>query len=59
MYYALKNDREKALQNLENAILYGYTNLDWITTAKSLAAIRDDERYKRLVEGLKNGEKKN
>lgn len=53
MYYALRNDKEKALANLELAIKHGYANKDWILKDRSLNSIRDDKRYKDLIEKLK------
>ena len=56
MYYALQNDKAKALENLQKAISLGYKDLKWIETDDSLESIRGEQGYKEIVEQLKKGE---
>ena len=55
MYYALQNDKNQALENLQKAVFLGYNDLKWITTDDSLDSIRSERAYKVLVEKLKKG----
>ncbi len=53
MYYALQNDKPRALENLQKAVELGYNDLEGIETDNSLESIRGEEVYKELVEQLK------
>ena len=52
MYYALQNDKPRALENLQKAVSLGYKDLKWITTDDSLENIWGEQAYKDLVEQL-------
>ncbi|MHA4810751.1 tetratricopeptide repeat protein [Flavitalea flava] len=52
-WFALKKDKDKALDNLDKAIANGYADLDWILTDDSLEYIRNEPRFKELVKKLK------
>lgn len=54
MYYALLKDKEKAIENLKKAIDNGYKNWSKISEDESFEIIRNDERYKNLIEKIKN-----
>jgi len=56
MYYALQNDKTKAIENLQKAISLGYKDLKWIETDDSLESIRGEQAYKEIVEQLKKGQ---
>ena len=53
MYYALQNDKTRAIENLQKAVSLDYKDLKWITTDDSLENIRGEQGYKDLVEQLK------
>ena len=53
MYYALQNDKPRALENLQKAVELGYDDLKWIETDDSIESLRGEEAYKELVEHLK------
>lgn len=53
MYYALQNDKDRAFFNLEKAVTLGFNDYQWFTTDKSLESLRDNQRYKNLVEKIK------
>ena len=54
VYYALNDDREMAIMNLELAINNGYNDIEWITNEDSLKLIRKDVRYKELITKIIN-----
>lgn len=58
MYYALQNDKSKAIENLKKAVKFGYQDLEWITTDVSIESIREEPEYKQIVEKLQKKEKK-
>ena len=53
MYYALQNQKEEALENLEKAIALGYNDLQWLQTDDSMDSIRNEPRFKALLEKLR------
>jgi tetratricopeptide (TPR) repeat protein len=53
MYYALQNQKEKALENLEKAIALGYKDLKWLETDDSMEGLRNEPRFKVLLEKLR------
>jgi tetratricopeptide (TPR) repeat protein len=53
MYYALQNQKEEALENLEKAIAQGYKDLQWLETDDSMENLRNEPRFKVLLEKLK------
>jgi len=57
MYYALQNDKEKAIANLQKAIELGYNDIEWLTTDNSLNSIREEKEYKNLVKRLQNNQR--
>ena len=46
--YAVKNNREKALENLDKAITAGYSNFSEMDTLKDFSAMKQDEKFKEL-----------
>jgi Flp pilus assembly protein TadD len=54
--YALENDRDEAFKWLERAIELGNENRKWFETDSNWASLRDDPRFKELMEriGTKN-----
>ncbi len=50
--YALLGEKEEALIWLERAVKLGYENKPWFEKDKTLDSIRDDERFKSLVENI-------
>ncbi|AUP81231.1 tetratricopeptide repeat protein [Flavivirga eckloniae] len=57
MYHALKNEPEKAFENLEKAIEFGFTDINWFETDDSIDNLRDDPKFKNLLLSLKNNDK--
>ena len=53
MYYALQNQKDEALDNLEKAIALGFKELQWLQTDDSINNIRNEPRFKALLEKLK------
>jgi tetratricopeptide (TPR) repeat protein len=53
MYYALQNQKEEALENLEKAIAQGYKDLQWLETDDSMEGLRNEPRFKVLLEKLR------
>lgn len=58
--YALLGLKEEALQHLEKAVENGYDDADHMSTDEDLRSLRDDERFKRLLNKLRaqQGEKR-
>ena len=52
MYYALQNDKEKAIESLQQAVTLGLKDLNWLETEPILESIRDEQGYKNVVEQL-------
>ena len=52
-YYAVQNDKSKAIENLQKAISLGFKDLEWVTTDDSLESIRGEKEYLDIVEQLK------
>lgn len=57
MFYALQNNKDKALSNLQKAIELGYNDLEWIETDESLKNIREEKIYKDIVKKIDKKEK--
>ena len=57
MYYVLQNQKEEALEMLEKAVALGYKDLKWLQTDDSMDNIRNEPRFKALLEKLKAQEK--
>ncbi len=53
MYYALQNQKEEALENLEKAVALGFKDLHWLQTDDSMKKLRNEPRFKALLEKLK------
>lgn len=53
LYYALKKDKEKSIAYLQKAIEYGYSNWERINTDDSFETLRNDERYKSLMDKIR------
>jgi adenylate cyclase len=51
-FFAKAGDKEKALDILEIAIEKGYGNKDWIEHDSDYDSLRDEPRFKRLIEKL-------
>ncbi|RKY17898.1 MAG: hypothetical protein DRP63_02935 [Planctomycetota bacterium] len=58
--YALLGLKEEALQHLEKAVENGYDDADHMRTDEDLRSLRDEERFKRLLDRLRRqqGEKR-
>ena len=54
LYYSLKGEKEKALDNLKKAAELGYSNIKWLSTEKGLGSIRKDQRFKATIQTLQN-----
>ena len=50
--YALENDRDEAFKWLERAIELGNENRKWFETDSNWASLRDDPRFKELMERI-------
>ncbi len=55
-FYALKNEKDKAFHNLEKAIELGYNDVEWFNTDDSLDGLREDERFRKLIESIINNQ---
>ena len=53
VYYALQNDREKALCHLQKAVELGYTNLEWLNTDDSMDSLRTEKIFTAIIAQLK------
>ncbi|WP_299432064.1 tetratricopeptide repeat protein [uncultured Aquimarina sp.] len=53
MFYAMQNDKEKALINLKKAIDLGYNDLNWIQTDKSMDELKNIEEFHMILNDLK------
>jgi hypothetical protein len=51
--YAIKPDKKKAVKYLEEAVEAGFTHPDYILKDEDLAAIRETEGFKKIIERLK------
>ena len=47
--YAANNQKDKALEQLDSAIVHGYSNVPELDTAKEFNSIREDQGFKDLV----------
>ncbi|MFO0985629.1 MAG: hypothetical protein U1E76_28490 [Planctomycetota bacterium] len=47
--FALRGDKERALDELEAAVAIGYYDFEWAMEDRDLASIRDEPRFKKLV----------
>nr|MBX2822393.1 tetratricopeptide repeat protein [Rhodothermaceae bacterium] len=54
VYYALQNNTKEALSYLEKAIELGYDDINWIKTEESLNSIREEIRYKDIVNQIED-----
>jgi TolB-like protein/Flp pilus assembly protein TadD/predicted Ser/Thr protein kinase len=52
-FYAKVGDKEKSLSVLEDAIRNGFAHREWVEHDTDLDSLRGDERFRRIVEGLK------
>jgi len=52
MYYGLKKQKELALANLQKAIDNGFSDTDWLCNDESMAVLKNDKRYQKLVNDL-------
>lgn len=55
--YALAGEEDRAFECLQKAVDAGFANPGWLETDDDLTTLRDDSRFKRLVERLREGEK--
>lgn len=53
--YARKGDRRKALADLRRAVDTGWTDVARIEGHEAFAPLREEEEYRKIVEGLKAG----
>ncbi|MBC7775197.1 MAG: tetratricopeptide repeat protein [Phycisphaerae bacterium] len=53
MYYALQNDKVRAIESLRKSISLGFKDLKWLETEPDLKNIRKEKGYKEIVEQLK------
>lgn len=58
MYYALQNDKEKALSNLKKAIKLGYDDIEWLQTDNSMDNLRKEKTFAKIIKQLKKKAKK-
>jgi hypothetical protein len=56
--YALENNSEEAFKWLERAIELGNENRKWFETDSNWASLRDDSRFKELMERIGTKDKK-
>lgn len=49
VYYALKGNKEKAIEYLEKAVGGGYNNLKWLNSEPGIQSLRSDERFKKIL----------
>lgn len=52
-FYAKVGEKEKALSILEDAIRSGFAHREWVENDGDLDPIRDDDRFKAILKGLK------
>jgi len=52
MYYALQNDTNNALTNLQKAIDLGFDDLEWLKTDDSMDGLRNEKGFIEMIEGL-------
>ena len=51
--FAIDGNKERALSLLENAIDKGFGNIEWIEQDRDYDSLRDEPRFKALMEKLK------
>lgn len=49
MYYVLKNEKTRAIAQLQKAIELGYTDIEWLKTNNSLDSIRKEKVFLRIL----------
>jgi adenylate cyclase len=49
--YALEGECDRAIATLEECIRLGFGNVEWIGQDPDMASLRDDPRFRRLIEG--------
>ena len=52
LLYALQNQKEKAIENLQKAIDLGYDDMHWLQNEESLEAIRPEPAFQKLLKQL-------
>ncbi len=52
VYYALQNEKEKALYNLEKAVALGYNDIEWLRTDDSMDSLRNEKVFKEIAKQL-------
>ena len=53
MLYALRGEKNEALQNLQKAIELGYDDIEWLKTDDSIDCLRQKKTFIKIVENLK------
>ncbi len=53
VYYALQNDREKALEQLQKAVEVGFDDIKWLKTDDSMKNLRGERGFKKLMKKIK------
>lgn len=56
IFYALQNDQEKTLSNLEKAVELGYDDLAEITKEEAFKILHQEPRYQAIIQKLQNKE---
>ncbi len=56
--HSLLNDVDAALRALELAVELGYSNLEYLQEDSDLENVRSDERFQRIVDGLRKKRKR-
>jgi tetratricopeptide (TPR) repeat protein len=51
--YSIRNEKEKAFENLNNALQSGYVNIDELANEKDFNNIRSDKRFAKVVDETK------
>jgi len=52
--FALLGEKEKALDWLDKAVRFGYTDVEHMDRDSDLVSLRSEARYKKIVEGMKS-----
>ena len=53
MYYALQDEKEKAIEQLKKAIELGYNDIEWFETDDSINNLRKEKEFQILMKILK------
>jgi adenylate cyclase len=51
-FFAMKGDSDRALELLDRAVQNGWGDRAWLETDSDLDALREDERFKALLEKI-------